>query len=391
MGKGSAGHRAAIVCLSVATLVTLVGTASPTWASSSDRADKPSSALDGAIRQLVARHDGPPGVIVVVDRAGHQVVHSAGVSTIGGSAPIEPTDHLRMASVAKAYSGAVALSLVSQGVLSLRDTIGKWLPTLPAAWSRVTLAQLLQHTSSIPDFSQTQEFRNAVTAAPFVPPAHEALLSFVTDPKLPFPPGSTYHYSNSDNIIVALMIESATGKTYEQALSIQLFAPLGLSATSLPNGASMPTPFAHGYGIDPPDPPTDITSAFAAGWAWASGGIVSTPSDATAFVRAYARGATINEATHTAQFRFRPGSSEPPGPGVNAAGLGIFRYQTRCGTVYGHTGNTAGYTQFVAATADGSRSVTVSINSQITPKVNGDSFGALQKVYAEGVCAALED
>ena len=111
MGKGRAGRRAAIVSLSVAALVTLVGSASPTWASSSDRADKPSSALDGAIRQLVARHDGPPGVIVVVDRAGHQVVHSAGVSTIGGSAPIEPTDHLRMASVAKAYSGAVALSL----------------------------------------------------------------------------------------------------------------------------------------------------------------------------------------------------------------------------------------------------------------------------------------
>jgi D-alanyl-D-alanine carboxypeptidase len=391
MGKGTAGWRSVVVGLAVATLVTVVWSASPAQANSSDRADKPSSALDRAIRQLVARPDGPPGVIVVVDRSGHQVVHSAGTSTVGASTPIQPTDHLRMASVAKAYSGAVALSLVSQGVLSLRDTVGKWLPTLPAAWSRVTLAELLQHTSNIPDFSQTQGFQDAVMASPFVPPAHEALLSFVTDPKLPFPPGSRYHYSNSDNIIVALMIESATGKTYEQELSAQVFAPLGLSATSLPSDASLPAPFAHGYGIDPPEPPTDITSVFAAGWAWASGGIVSTPSDATAFVRAYARGANTNAATHTAQFRFRPGSSEPPGPGVNSAGLAIFRYQTRCGTVYGHTGNTAGYTQFVAATADGRRSVTVSINSQIVPKTNAEGFVALQKVYLEGVCAALED
>jgi hypothetical protein len=58
------------------------------------------------------------------------------------------------------------------------------------------------------------------------------------------------------------------------------------------------------------------------------------------------------------------GSSEPPGPGKNAAGLALFRYRTRCGTVWGHTGNTPGYTQFAAASGDGRRSVTVSVNAQ---------------------------
>lgn len=53
------------------------------------------------------------------------------------------------------------------------------------------------------------------------------------------------------------------------------------------------------------------------------------------------------------------GSSQPPGPGENASGLGVFRYATECGTVYGHTGNVFGYTQFVAASEDGSRSVTI--------------------------------
>jgi D-alanyl-D-alanine carboxypeptidase len=86
---------------------------------------------------------------------------------------------------------------------------------------------------------------------------------------------------------------------------------------------------------------------------------------------------------------FVPGSSEPTGPGVNAAGLGIFRYRTRCGTVYGHTGNTAGYTQFVAASANGSRSAVVSINAQITPTVSPLKFPALRRIYTLAVCAAL--
>jgi D-alanyl-D-alanine carboxypeptidase len=92
---------------------------------------------------------------------------------------------------------------------------------------------------------------------------------------------------------------------------------------------------------------------------------------------------------HAQQFTFRPGSSEPPGPGTNSAGLAIFRYQTPCGTVYGHTGNTLGYTNFAAATPDGSDSVVVQINAQITPGVNGAAFPDLEHIYELGVCAAL--
>jgi D-alanyl-D-alanine carboxypeptidase len=128
---------------------------------------------------------------------------------------------------------------------------------------------------------------------------------------------------------------------------------------------------------------------FAAGWAWASGGLVSTPRDTDAFIRAYARGATTSPAAHRAQFTFRPGRSDPPGRGRNSAGLAIFRYQTRCGTVYGHTGNTSGYTQFAAATRDGRRPVVVSINSQITPVTNPARFPELRRIYTLAVCATL--
>jgi D-alanyl-D-alanine carboxypeptidase len=84
------------------------------------------------------------------------------------------------------------------------------------------------------------------------------------------------------------------------------------------------------------------------------------------------------------------GSSDPPGPGINSAGLAIFRYETRCGTVYGYTGNIAGYTQFISATADGKRSATVSINAQITPELNPVRFAELRQLYELAVCAALD-
>jgi D-alanyl-D-alanine carboxypeptidase len=164
---------------------------------------------------------------------------------------------------------------------------------------------------------------------------------------------------------------------------------MGLHATSLPSDEVMPAPFIHGYVVKPPGAPEDVSEQFAAGWTWASGGIVSTPGDVNRFARAYVGGATINARTQARQFQFRPGSSEPPGPGVNAAGLAVFRYQTPCGTVYGHTGNTSGYTQFIAASRNGSRSTSVSINAQITPKTNPQLFEEVRALFGLAVCAAL--
>ena len=347
------------------------------------------AALDRALDRLVAQADGPPGVAVVVQRGADPVLHPAGTSMIGSETPIELNDHLRLASVAKAFSGAVATSVVSSGELTLEDTIGEKLPTLPQAWADVTLGQLLHHTSGIPDFSQAKTFAEALTASLLVPPPHAELLSYVADDPLRFEPGSKYHYSNSDNIAVALMVEAATGHTYEEELATRVFTPLGLADTSLPNDAAISTPFVHGYVISPPDPAEDVTSIFAAGWTWSSGGVVSTPADANRFVRGYVPGKTTNPATHDAQFTFVKGSSEPPGPGTNSAGLAVFRYQTRCGTVFGHTGNTAGFTQFIAASKDGSRSVSVSVNAQITPKSNAKRFRDLRAIFGLAVCAAM--
>ena len=91
------------------------------------------AALDRALEELVAMEDGPPGVIAVVQRGKHRKVHTFGVRNIKGGLPLRVDDRMRIASAAKAFSGAVALSLVSEGKLSLHDMIGKHLRELPEA------------------------------------------------------------------------------------------------------------------------------------------------------------------------------------------------------------------------------------------------------------------
>jgi D-alanyl-D-alanine carboxypeptidase len=334
---------------------------------------------------------GPPGVIAVVQRGKQRKVHTFGVRNIKSGLPIRVDDRMRIASVAKAFSGAVALSLVSEGKLSLQDTIGERLrELLPEAWWEVTLRQLLNHTSGIPDLLNDPGVQKALEASPTKAPPPEELLSLMEEVDLLFDPGSEYHYSNSDNIVVALMVEAATGTSYEDQLRERVYKPLGLRKTSLPRGPNLRKPFIHGYSQDPPE---DVSEDLAAGWAWASGGIVSTPADLNTFIRAYVGGKLFDQRTQAKQRRvIEGGSSEPPGPGMNSAGLAIFRYETPCGTVWGHTGNTVGYTQFAAASADGRRSVTVSINAQHT-LVSGSPvvFEALRHAEELAVCAALAD
>src|SRR5215203_5267639 len=357
-----------------------------------EKAKGADAALDRALKELVAMEGGPPGVIAVVQRGQHRKVHTFGVRNIKSGLPIRVDDRMRIASVAKAFSGAVALSLVSEGKLSLQDTIGKRLRELPEAWWEVTLRQLLNHTSGIPDFSLEPDFQKALLASLTKAPPPEELLSFVEDEDLLFDPGSEYHYSNSDNIVVALMAEAATGKSYADLLRELVYKPLGLRNTTLPRGTNLRKPFIHGYDTSQ-QPPEDVSEVVAAGWAWASGGIVSTPADLNDFIRAYVGGKLFDERTQAKQRRVvEGGSSEPPGPGMNSAGLAIFRYETRCGTVWGHTGNFLGYTQFAAASADGRRSVTVSINAQHT-LVSGSPvvFEALRRAEELAVCAALAD
>jgi D-alanyl-D-alanine carboxypeptidase len=390
LGRLSHRHRLAVAAIAGVALAATVSIPAASARSPGARTAGPD--LEQELRELVAMPAGPPGVIVVVQRFRHATVYQAGVAELSSGAPLEPSDRMRLASTSKAFSGAVALALVDHGVLSLSDTIGKWLPQLPKAWGQVTVAELLNHTSGLPDYSASDGFRQSLLEHPHATPSPLALLHFVWNKRLEFPRGSQFRYSNSNNVVVALMAQAASHRTYNQLLSTYVYAPLDLTKTSLPGGYRLPSPYLHGYALDPPMQPEDVSTLTSAAYAWASGGIVSTPWDLNRFIRAYVGARLFSRRVQAQQLRFVAGHSEPTGAGQNAAGLAIFRYRTRCGTVYGHTGNIFGYTQFMAATLGGERSVTVSATEQLTQTTTGPhllAFERLREIEEDAVCLAL--
>jgi len=299
---------------------------------------------------------------------------------------------MRIASVAKAFSGAAILSLVADGRLSVSDRIVDLLPWLPPAWNQVTVAQAMQHTSGLPDYSQAPAFRQVFAEDLHAYIRPRRIVEFVDSKPLEFRPGSQYRYSNTDNIVLGLIAARISDTTYSQVLRRRVFGPLGMPSTSLPVGFRLPAPHVEGYELEPPAQPNNVTTLLSMSGAWASGGIQSTVADLNRFVRGYVDRSLFGPAVQRQQLQFVAGHSDPPGPGTNSAGLGIFRYRTACGTVYGHTGNLPGFTQFAAASLDGRRSVTVSVNARVVPDNESAAvraaFKALRRIDTLAICAA---
>jgi D-alanyl-D-alanine carboxypeptidase len=355
-------------------------------ASAASAAPTPADVQRG-LERLVEAPGGPPGAIATMYRDGRMTVLRSGRANVKHKGAPRPTDYMRIASVAKAFSGAVALNLVRAGKLGLDDTIAGRLAGMPAAWGAVTLRQLLNHTSGLPDYTQSKGFAKQAEDNPrgYVPP--QTIIDWVRGDPLEFTPGSSYEYSNTDNIVVGLIVEAVTSETYGEALKQIVFGPARLRQTSLPSKPALPRPFIHGYLVAPGEKPEDASTLLSPSGAWASGAIVSTPKDLNTFIRSYLGLKFFSRAQQYQQMRFVPGGeSSPPGPGKNSAGLALFRYKTKCGTVYGHTGNFPGYVQWAAASADGSRAVTTSLN---IPAPTGKLLAQLRNLQTTAVCALL--
>jgi D-alanyl-D-alanine carboxypeptidase len=347
----------------------------------------PDSNLQRALDAIVDSRGGPPGISVLIDRGARTEFLRAGSADVSDGRPPSPLDAFRIASVSKGFNAYLAAKLAGDGALSLETTPGEKIPGILPAGEAVTLRQLLQHTSGLADYIRAPSFVEQLLADPARYFSPTRLTGFVRDEPLEFPPGSRYHYSDTDNIAAGLIEEKAAGLSYERLLQRRILGPLGMRDSSLPRTVKMPRPFMRGYDVEPGKKPEDVSELINPAGAWASGGIVSTPLDMARFARRYVP--TVL-ATATVEEPFRLGSSSPPGPGKNFAGLGIFRYRTGCGTVYGHTGSFPGYRVFLAASADGRRSVVFVANAQIVPGQGSAKVAkAITKAQARAVCRAL--
>jgi D-alanyl-D-alanine carboxypeptidase len=264
------------------------------------------ASVQRGLQRLVAAPGGPVGAIATLYRNGRTTVLRAGRADAARPGPPRLGDHMRIASIAKAFSGAVALHLVQEGVLGLDDTIGQRLPAMmPADWSAVTVREMLNHTSGLPDYTRSDGFREQATTNPHGYVAPTQIIDWVRQDHLVFTPGSRYEYSNTDNIVVGLIAQRVTGTAYGQLLSTLVFRPARLTQTTFPTWRiSLPGPFIHGYDVAPGKPPQDVTRFLSPSGAWASGAIVSTPADLGAFIRADLGGRFFGAAQRRQQLRF---------------------------------------------------------------------------------------
>ena len=125
------------------------------------------AAVERGLQRLVSAPRGPVGAIATFYRDGHTTVVSAGRADAARLGHPGLADHMRIASVAKAFNGAVALHLVQAGRLGLNETIGHLLPsTMPKAWWKVTVREMLNHTSGLPNYSDSEGARKHIELHP---------------------------------------------------------------------------------------------------------------------------------------------------------------------------------------------------------------------------------
>ena len=166
-----------------------------------------------------------------------------GMAVLEWNIPNTPDTKFRLGSVTKQFTAALILLMQQEGKLNINDPVSKYLPDAPKAWEKITLANLLGHTSGIPNFTSFKEF-GAWSAS-----AHtwDEEYAFFKDKPLDFEPGTKFSYSNSNYEVLGGILEKVSGKKYGDLLRELIFVPLGMNDSGLDSDELVLLKRAEGY------------------------------------------------------------------------------------------------------------------------------------------------
>ncbi|MEU0109030.1 MULTISPECIES: serine hydrolase domain-containing protein [unclassified Streptomyces] len=337
--------------------------ASPAAAQASD------PALEAALRAALAGLPGADATAALVRVGGEEGVWrgSSGVHDLRTGRPADPAGRFRVGSVTKVFTAALALQLAAEGRLDLDRSARSYLPELiPAAYGRVTVRQLLDHTHGIPAPDLPGTTVEEWYAHRFQVHDTRDLVRSATSKKPEFAPGERQHYLNIGYQIAGLVIERVTGDTYERQVARRVLKPLGLRDTYFP-GANprIVGPHNHGYQrmrLDDGTPGLRDVSVWGATDAWAAGDLISTTADLERFTQALFQGRVVRGPLLEEMFTLPKVTDLHSGkPAAYSVGLSMKELGGR--EVWGKTGGRWGYNAAVAATRNGSRTLVYSVNS----------------------------
>jgi CubicO group peptidase (beta-lactamase class C family) len=166
-----------------------------------------------------------------------------GSANLEWAIPNSPTTRFRLGSITKQFTAACVLLLQERGKLQLSDPVKKYVPDALAAWDKITIYNLLTHTSGIPSFTGFKDYRD-LEAKPTTP---AKLVERFRDKPLEFEPGTKWNYSNSGYVLLGYLIEKISGQTYQQFLEQNILTPLGMKDSGYDSNSAIILHRASGY------------------------------------------------------------------------------------------------------------------------------------------------
>ena len=317
-----------VACLIVSTMV-LVGCTDAEERFLRDQVDlnRISEPQEGAILLALVRADGS---IAAVDK---------------GDANLGPHDPIRIASITKAFTSALVLTLVDDGLIELEAPASSYLPRLSLP-ENITVRHLLNQRSGLADYTQRAIYGNTEegNATAWTP---VELYRLIEDESLNFQPGSRFEYTNTNHMILGLLIEEVAGQPYHQALRERILDPLGLDATYLSYFEQGDEPLV-GYTEQLGDSvvPVDFDYSAIATTVWSAGGLVSNVVDVDKFFTALSTGDIISAPLFSEMITATGVDSRRDPARRYDYGLGVELFDSP-EVVYGARGNLPGYITLV--------------------------------------------
>ncbi|MFE6049964.1 serine hydrolase domain-containing protein [Kitasatospora sp. NPDC056446] len=357
-------HRAVAVVTAVAAGVMAAGALAPTAAFAGGKPDSVQQSLNALVKD-----DGLPAALASVKgRDGRTRTYTAGVGdlTTGAKPPVD--GQIRAGSNTKTFTAVVVLQLVAEGKIGLDTPVETYLPGLLRGdgidGRNVTVRQLLQHTSGLPEYVD----KAAILSSPNRYYEPRELLDAALAQKAHFAPGTRWEYSNTNYLLAGLIIQKVTGRPLGEEVTKRVIDRIGLRHTSFPTPGDTAIHEAHpkGYHREADGSLRDYTELDPS-WGWAAGAVVSTNTDLNSFFTALLGGRLLPPA-QLAQMRTTvPAEGMDPGVGY---GLGLMSRPLSCGGVaWGHGGTIPGYKTAGGVTDDG-RAASVAVTA-----IPGDEAG----------------
>jgi D-alanyl-D-alanine carboxypeptidase len=312
--------------------------------------------LDAAVNQAMTAA-GVPGAIVGIWGPDGSFVRAFGVADKSTRAPMKTDFYSRIGSVTKTFTVTAVLQLADQGKLGLDDPIAQFIPEVPLG-QRMTLRQLARMQSGLFNYSNSPEFQKALFADPRRTFTPRELLNYALVQPNQFPPGEGFEYSNTNTILLGLVVQKVSGQPLHSYIEDHILAPLGMSHTSFPTTNAFPDPHAQGYTVQTADGKETVATDWNPTWGWAAGAMISTLDDMRIWAGALATGKLLTPQMQAQRLQTVGSPGMPPQDGY---GLGIFNL----GGWIGHNGSLPGYQSVVVYLPEKQTSLVILTNTDI--------------------------